>query len=216
MEFNNFIEKFETLLSKIENERPYCTLITGDFNAHCNEWYNKNKTNIFGSTLQGLFNDHGLFQMVHHPTFITKVARTSLDLVITNQPNLILSTEVHPSLHTNSHHQVNYTKVHLKCPPPPPYERRLWHYGRANIEAIQKSISGYDWENALGLLNHDPDLQVDHLDEVFLNVAKNFIPFEEKKIYPKDPPWITQPLKTLYINYKRKYKRICKKKLPPR
>jgi len=153
--------------------------------------------------------------MVHQPTFITKVARTCIDLVITNQPNLILSTEIHPSLHTNSHHQVNYTKVHLKCPPPPPYERRLWHYGRANIEAIQKSISDYDWENALGLLSHDPDLQVDHLDEVFLNVAKNFIPFEDKKIHPKDPPWITQALKSLYTNYKKKYKKFAKKNFPP-
>ena len=87
--------------------------------------------------------------------------------------------------------------------------------GRANIAAIQKSISDYEWENALGLLNHDPDSQVDHLDEVFLNVAKNFIPFEDKKIHPKDPPWITQPLKTLYTNYKRKYKKFAKKNFPP-
>ena len=120
MEFNNFIETFETLLSKIENERPYCTLITGDFNAHCSEWCKNNKTDIFGSTLQGLFNDHGLFQMVHQPTFITKVARTCIDLVVTNQPNLILSTEIHPSIHTNNQHQINYTKGHLKRPPPSP------------------------------------------------------------------------------------------------
>ena len=73
MEFNNFIEKFETLISKIEQERPHCTIITGDFNAHCHEWYSGDKTDIYGSTLQNLFNNHIIFQLVNQATFITKM-----------------------------------------------------------------------------------------------------------------------------------------------
>jgi len=114
------MENFETLITNIEKERPFCTLITGDFNAHSKDWYMAGKTDTHGSAIQTLFANHGIFQLVDQPTFITKIARTCIDLVATDQPNLILTTKIYPSLHTNSHHQVNFTKVNIKCPPPLP------------------------------------------------------------------------------------------------
>ena len=76
MDFNNFVEKFGILLSKIENERPHCTIITGDFNAHSNAWYNGDKTDIYGSAMKKSFDDHNIFQLVHDPTYITKISQT--------------------------------------------------------------------------------------------------------------------------------------------
>ena len=55
---------------------------------------------------------------------------------------------------------------------------------------------------------------MDLFDEVILNVAKNYIPFDDKKINPKDPPWITKSLKSLYTNYRRKYKKIPQNNFP--
>ena len=95
--------------------------------------------------------------------------------------------------------------------PSPPHVRRIWHYGRAKEDSIIKSITDYNWETALEHLAHDPDKQVEHFDEVLLNVAKKCIPFDDKTINPKDPPWITKSSKNLYVNYKRKYKKFAKK-----
>ena len=46
--------------------------------------------------------------------------------------------------------------------------------------------------------------------KIFLNIVSNFIPIEIKRIVPRDPPWITKPLKTMlnrknrfFKNYKR-------------
>ena len=61
---------------------------------------------------------------------------------------------------------------------------------------------------------HHPDEQVNHFDEIILNIAKNFIPCEEKVFYPKDPPWLTKACKDFYNNYRRKYKRFVRRGCP--
>ena len=129
-------------------------------------------------------------------------------MIATDQPNLILSNEIHPSLHTNCHHQINAVNMNLKCPLPPPHERRVWHYGRANIEAIRRSFLNYNWSHSLQDTN--PEDQVEHFDEVILNVANTFIPFDDKLIKPQDPPWITKHSKNFYTKYRRKFKQFIK------
>ena len=92
--------------------------------------------------------------------------------------------------------------------PSPPHERRVWHYGRAKVESIQASILNYDWAQALGDLESSPDDQVDHFVKVVFNVVQNFIPFDDKLINPKDPPWISNHSKRFYAKYRRKFKKI--------
>ena len=48
-----------------------------------------------------------------------------IDLIFTSQPNMIMNSEVHPSLHSNCHHQIVYVKFDLKVFYPPPYERTV-------------------------------------------------------------------------------------------
>ena len=59
-------------------------------------------------------------------------------------------------------------------------------------------------------INQDPNWQVKTFTKIFLNIMANFIPNEIKRIIPRDPPWITKPLKTMlsiknrfFKNYKR-------------
>ena len=212
-EFNIFAEKFDEVLQKINAEKPYSIVICGDFNAHLQEWCASDRDDIYGITIQKIFNENGILQLVNQPTYITNNSKTCIDLVATDQPNLILSSEIHPSLHTTCHHQVNFVKLHLKCPPPPPFVRRVWHYDRANPSLIQRAISDYNWVEELGRASN-PDQQVELFDNVILNVAKNVIPFDDKIFKPKDPPWITQSSKLLYNTYRRKYKRFIKKGCP--
>ena len=90
MEFNTFIDKFDELLGNIEAESPFCTVIMGDFNSHLKEWYQGDKNDVYGMAMQKLLKNHGISQLVDQPTFITRNAKTCIDLVVTNQPNLIL------------------------------------------------------------------------------------------------------------------------------
>ena len=45
---------------------------------------------------------------------------------------------VHPSLHPNCHHQIDYSKFKLKVYYPPPYDREVWHYQHPKSNAVQK------------------------------------------------------------------------------
>ena len=210
-EFKIFIANLDEMLQKINSENPHCIILGGDFNAHLNEWWEGDKDDIYGLSLKDTFNTHGITQIVNQPTYITNNSKTCIDLIGTDQPNLVLANEIHPSLHSNSHHQINFVKFNLKYPPPPSFERRIWHYSRANIPAIQNSLLQYNWDQSLGNLSEDPDSQVEHLENVVMNVAQNFIPFDDKKINPRDPPWLTKSAKFLYRKYKKKFKKFAKR-----
>ena len=88
-------------------------------------------------------------------------------------------------------------------------ERKIWHYTRANIAAIKKSMVNFPWIQHLNL-NTDPNWQVKTFTDIFLNIMINFIPNETKRFVPRDPPWITKPLKTMLNKKNRLFKHYKK------
>ena len=128
---------------------------------------------------------------------------------MTDQPNLVLDSGTRATLDSFCHHQITYCKVNFNIPPPPPFERKNWHYDRANIPLLKRSMFSFPWLDHLNI-NQDPNWQVRTFTTLFLNIMSNFIPNKTKRIIPRDPPWITKPLKTmlnrknrLFKNYKR-------------
>ena len=57
-----------------------------------------------------------------------------------------MESGVHSSLHRNCHHGIIYAKINLKVCDPPPHEREMWHYQRANVDQIQRVIEKFSWE----------------------------------------------------------------------
>ena len=201
---------FENLYSKIKDEKPLATFFTGDFNAHSEFWWPDGDTTPEGTELEELFTRLSLSQVISEPTnFEPHKNPSCIDLIITDQPNLILDSGTRPSLDSFCHHQIIYGKINFRIPPPPPFERKIWHYNRANTAAIKKSMISFPWVQHFRL-NPDPNWQVKTFTDIFLNIMSNFIPNEIKKCSPRDPPWITSQLKSLlnkknrlYKNYKR-------------
>ena len=88
---------------------------------------------------------------------------------------------------------------------PPPYERKVWSYNLAQVEQINRAISLFDWHGALSSL--DVNEQVELFNETLLNVFRNFIPNKTNKHNSKDPPWISQEVKTSLRKKARLYKK---------
>ena len=108
-----------------------------------------------------------------------------IDLIFTDQPNLIVDSGVHPSLHSNCHHQITYCKLNLSIEYPPPYEHLVWDYNRANVEGIKKSIESVNWE--LMFSNRSVHKQVSIFNETLLNIFSNFnlnklVTFDERNL----------------------------------
>ena len=57
-------------------------------------------------------------------------------------------------------------------------------------------MTNFPWLEQLNL-NMATNWQVKTFTEIFLNIISNYIPNETKRFVPRDPPWITKPIKTM-------------------
>ena len=104
---------------------------------------------------------------------------------------MVSESGVHASLFPRCHHQLIYAKIYY----PPPYERLVWDYSKAELTNIKKSLSQINWHNALKDLNVND--QVEYLSSCILNVFSNFVPNKTITCRDKDPPWMTEEVKKL-------------------
>ena len=109
-----------------------------------------------------------------------------MDLLFTSQPNLVVESGVHPSLHPSCHHQVVFAKFILITSYPPPYCREVWHYREANTDLIRNAVSNFNWEKAF--YNTNVSKKVSIFNATILNVLSNYIPHETLICDDKNPP----------------------------
>ena len=150
----------------------------------------------------------GLSQVIAEPTNFDPGKKPScIDHITTGQPNIILDSGTRSSLDPLCHHQIIYCKVNFRIPPPSPFERKIWHFNRANTAAIKRTMTNFPWFQHLSL-NTDPNWQVKTFIDIVLNIMPNFLPNEIKIFVPWDPPWITKALKCLLKRKNRLYKKL--------
>ena len=119
---------------------PLAMLMLNQFNVKLSNCYNHYKTSYEGSNIDAITSQFGVQQLIKEPTNILTDSSSCIDLLFTSQPNLVMESGVHSSLHQNCHHQIIYAKINFKVFYPPPYEREIWHYQRANVDQIQRAI----------------------------------------------------------------------------
>ena len=152
-EFERFKTGLESTILNINNSNPFLTIFLGDFNAKNPLWWSGDISNSEGLELNELSSHYNLHQLINTPTHILRDFESCIDLLFTSQPNLLSETGVHASLFPRCHHQIIFAKVSLKVFYPPPYERLVWDYSKAELNNIKKSLSNINWENALKDLN---------------------------------------------------------------
>ena len=130
----------------MQRERPHLMILTGDLNCHSSQWWPQDMEEPQGMALEELIEPNNLHQLIDEPTNIRGEAMSCIDLIITDQPNLFLQSGVHSSLDQNCQHQIIYGKINISLPPPPPYKRTVWEYGKANIAKIKADLNAIDWK----------------------------------------------------------------------
>ena len=99
---------------------------------------------------------------------------TCIDLIISDQPNIVLKCGVRPCLDPTCKYQITFCKINVKIPPPPAYIRKIWHFNRADPNLISKAISCFPWQERFSQIP-DPTLQVKLLNETILNIMSNIV-----------------------------------------
>ena len=162
-EFDSFTINLELMLSKMHAENPFCVIITGDFNCRSAQWWKDDIENNEGKHFESLTSDIGLHQLISEPTHFMGDSKSCIDLIFTDQPNLVVESGVHPSLHEQCHHQLVYGKLSVSNVKLPPYKRRIWYYDKADFVATMKSIEMFRWQEHLENMSC-PNQQVELLN----------------------------------------------------
>ena len=132
-------DNFELILDKIVNKNPLIVAL-GDFNAKTTNWYKNDINSYEGLKIDTSTSQLGLQQLINEPTNLIANSFSCIDLIFTSQPDLVMESGVHSSLHPNCHHQIVFAKINLKICYPSHYEREIWHYEKANADLIYRSI----------------------------------------------------------------------------
>ena len=142
--FEKFLGNFVVLIKSISNQKD--SIIMGDFNARSSNWHKYDTSNNEGVQIDSVtWIHHGLEQLIYNPTQILSNSSSCIDLIFTNQPNLVIDSGTHPSLHPNCHHQIIHCKINLQVEYPPPYQRHVWNYPKANKGTILPALQNIDW-----------------------------------------------------------------------
>ena len=189
-EFNSFLSNFEQLLSEISKRKPTVSIITGDFNARSSNWWSNDTNTLEGTNLYSLTSSNNFSQLINEPTHIQRNSSSCIDLIFTDRPNLAVNSGVHASLHPNCHHQVVHTSFNLNISYPPPYQRLIWDYKKADPVKIRKALDLINWERLFNKKNINE--QVSILNETILNVFSNYVPNKYITVDDKDPVWMNE------------------------
>ena len=100
-------------------------ILLGDFKAESKSWSVNDITTEEGIILKNLTSLYGMKQLISAPTHILQHSSSCIDLIFVNQPNLVIDSGIHPSLHQNCHHQIIFCKLYLKIEYPPSYARKI-------------------------------------------------------------------------------------------
>ena len=185
--FETFADNFELTLDSIINKNPFLIVALGDFNAKTTNWYKNDINSYEGLKIDTITSQFGLQQIINEPTYLTSNSSSCIDLIFTSQPNLVMESGVHSSLHPNCHHQIVFAKINLKIYYPPPYERDICHYEKANADLIRRSIvDQFPWD--IRFAHIDVNQKVYLFNQTIKNILCNFIPHESVTCDDSDPP----------------------------
>ena len=120
-EFETFEKNDELNHDTISANNPFLTVVLRDYNTKSSLWYKNDKATYEVSKIDDTALHFGLHQLINEPALLTRNTSSCIDLIFTSQPNLVIESGTHSSLHENCHHQIIYAKSNLKTDYPPPY-----------------------------------------------------------------------------------------------
>ena len=112
--FWTFADNFEITLELLAQINPFLLTVIGDFNAKSSNWYNKDKTSYEGNAIENVTSQLGLHQIINEPTHILPNSSLCIDVIFMSQPNMVIESGIHSSLHSSCHHQIVFAKFNLK------------------------------------------------------------------------------------------------------
>ena len=133
--------------------------------------------------------------MIDEPTHILNNSMSCIDLIFCTNKNIISNHGVDVSIFDKCHHNIIFSNIDIRVPLPLIFVREVWDYSKANVAHIKKAISNFNWHNTFKDLSVNEKVVL--LNETLLNIFRNYIPNKKITCDYRQPPWMTDKIKTL-------------------
>ena len=107
-EFEEFLSNFEDIFNPTSSSSSLFAIIREDCNARFSFWWKNDKTTVEGAHLRVLTSLHGFHQLISEPTLLLPNSISCIDLIFTDQSNLVVDNGTHSSLNPKWHQQIAY------------------------------------------------------------------------------------------------------------
>ena len=205
----HFIDELQESIRMTKDLNCDGIFLLGDLNDRCTEWTARHPNSELKEDLVDMTTAYGLEQLINEPTYITDTSANILDLVFTDTPAKVLEAGTMPPMGT-SKHAVVYCKLGKTHSQQKPYCIDIWKYDDADVEGLNIAFEDLPFEEMVNFEENDIDTTAELWTHLILEMAKEYIPFHQLKIYPKDKPWMTKDVKKtlkkrdqLYRRYQR-------------
>jgi len=178
--WNNFSHSIELAINCNFNQ----LIMVGDFND--------NQLNQSNLRMSNVLTQFSLHQLITTPTYFTEHSSTLLDLIITDNANGVVYSEVGPSLLDQvRYHCPTLGLLNIEKQSPKPFKRKVYLYDRGDYNAYREKLINVDWDVLFDNNDNDIDSLTSSITDVILNAAADTIPNKIVTIRKSDPPWIT-------------------------
>ena len=99
-----------------------------DFNVKSKNWCKPDITSLEGSMIVNTGISYDLNKAIQESTHILNSSSCCIDLIFISQPNLVMESQIHSSVHSNCHHQIAFEKFNLSIFYAPPCKGTVWYY----------------------------------------------------------------------------------------
>ena len=200
----NLKEVSKHLRSLIKSKPSVNQIFIGDLNLNKTKWPTGITTCSNERGFLDLFQDLNLGQLINSPTH--KDGKT-LDLLLTNQANIVYDLEVQPSgkVCKSDHNSIEF-KINLKCKRLKSAKRKIYNMKKADFKSINNELNNVSWEFILDY--DDINKSLGKFEEIFFSICNKHIPMVTVKS-SFQPPWFDSELDNLC---KRKVKLLDRKK----
>ena len=162
------------LLNDITLEKTFFLIILVDFNARFKCWWSFDKQSKEAHSLFLISSTSVYTQLINSATHIIGNSSSLIDLIFTQQPNLVTFSAIHASPRNNGYHQITLAHINLLIEYSRPSHCLIWNYSNTDILNIRKSINSINWSHLFS--DNHIDIQVSIFQTCVLNVIKNFAP----------------------------------------
>ena len=126
---------------------------TGDLNCRFKQFWSDDINSPKGVALDELIESNNWTQLIDQPTNSEPRGKSCVDLIITDQLNLLVDYGIHSSLDNNCHHLI------ILCLPLPLTKGKIWDYTKADKDEIRQFLINIDWISNFKDLSSEEMLQ---------------------------------------------------------